>query len=220
MKKIIIKTISAALVFVLTIVALSSCGGIGKRKTEGFRDNTYFDEYWWEESYAGCVDGIKRLKSHGSTFIKTIPISYEGELFDMKYCIHSNKLLADREASIFVDRFDRKIENVLVMCFAFFDDADLYDIRRSYLSHYKAYRIIISTEYAEKFGFNYNELTVDLLQCSFIEDYLTYEYRLKSDDTLVLSIESSSSQNSKLSDEAIQAIIDSIDIEIYKYMQN
>ena len=217
MKKSIIKTTSVLLLIVMTIFSFCSCGLT--EKTGGLYGLTIEDEVWWLESYAECVDGIQRLKSHGSTFINSIPVSYEGDLFDMKYCIINNRYRADKRAGIFVDPFDRKIDKVKVMCFAFFEDINLYDLERSYINQYIAYQIIIELEYAEKYGFNYKELTTDSLECNFIAEDLIYEYRLKGDNACVLSIKSSSRKNAKLSDEVIQAIIDSVDAEIYEYMQ-
>ena len=227
MKRIIIKTISFVLVFVLSAIALSSCGNISQY-TNGFYDPVHFHEYWWEEDYAGCVDGIERLKLHGSSFVEAIPIDYEGDLFDMKYCIFTHRLKADKEVGFFVDRFDRKVDGVKVMCYAFLEDVKLKDLKRSYLREYKAYRIIVDLDYAKKHDFNYDGLTVDMLKCDFIEvarqdEHRTeerYEYRLKEDNSLVLSIDPSHMYHEKLSNEVIQAIINSVDVEIYKkYIQ-
>ena len=51
-------------------------------------------EFWWVETYDECMEAIELLKSHDSTFRKTAIFTYDGELFDTKYCFkisHNNK---------------------------------------------------------------------------------------------------------------------------------
>ena len=123
---------------------------------------------------------------------------------------------------MFVDRFDRKVENVEIMCFAFFEDVKLYDLKRSYVEEYKAYQIKVEAEYAKKHDFNYEGLTVDSLECIVYTKHrqAIFEYRLKESNELILTIECSKFKNEKLSDEAIQAIINSIDTGTYEQMKD
>ena len=43
-------------------------------------------EIWWVETYEECLEAINLLKSHDSTFMKSAIFTYEGDLFDTKYC--------------------------------------------------------------------------------------------------------------------------------------
>ena len=218
MKKHFIKLISATLVLVLSTLTFFSCGNLTEH-THGFYDTNHFHEYWWEETYSGCVDAIESLKSYDSTFKKTALVSYEGDLFDMKYCIFINKQNADKQAGLFVDRFERRIENVEIMCFAFFEDVSIDTLEHSYLEDYKAYQIIVGIEYLIEHNFNYDTLTMDSLECiEHIEHrQLIYEYRLN--DDVVLYVKTFRFNDEQLSDEIVQAIIDSIDVKMYEKMK-
>lgn len=221
MKKLLFKFTSIALMIVILAFSLFSCGNLGGQ-TGGFYDTNHFHEYWWLESYSECVDGISRLESHGSSFNETILVSYEGNLFDMKYCILTDRQKADKDVGFFVDRFDRKVENVEVMCFAFFEDVKLNDLKRSYVEEYKAYQIKVEVEYAKKHNFSYEGITVDSLECIEYTEHrqAIFEYRLKESNELILTIECSKFKNEKLSDEVIQAIINSIDVGMYEQMKD
>ena len=218
-----VKLISALLVFMISIMSLISCGGISPYNNGFYKTNPSY-QYYWNEDYAGCIDNIERIKSHGSSFVEAIPVDYKGDLFDMKYCIFTDLNKTDKEAGYFVRHFDKKIEDVSVMCYVFLEDVKLRDLKRSYfMEEYKAYRIIIDVDYAKNHDFNYDGLTADMLECT--ESYETedkqimYKYTLKENNELVLSIGTFKFRNEKLSDEVIQAILDSVDVEAYKYMQ-
>ena len=221
MRKFISKFTSIGLVLVIFVLNLFSCGNVGNQ-TGGFYDSIHFHKYWWLETYAECVDGINTLESYGSSFNETILVSYEGDLFDMKYCIFTNELKADKRSGLFVKRFERKVEEVVIMCFAFFEDVRLYDLKRSYVQDYKAYKIKVGMEYAKKFDFNYEGLTADSLECVeyTIHRQAIFEYRLKESNELVLTVECFKFRKEKLSDEIIQTIINSIDIGLYEQMKD
>lgn len=115
MRKIVFKTLSTILIFILSMLAFCSCS-LRKNDTSNNNNNNneddwgsyYFDwdfypegytggfpdfisdtvfrtEYWWVETYEECVAAVELLKSHGSTFEKNAIFSYDGELFDTKY---------------------------------------------------------------------------------------------------------------------------------------
>ena len=221
------KTVSILLILLLFVstMFLSSCGGlgIGKQYTAGFSDPVHFHEYWWLESYDECIDGIESLASCGSSFGQTILLSDDTDLYDMKYCIFTDRRYADKEVGIFVDRFDRKVENVKIMCFAFFEDVEIDELKYSYISDYKAYQIIVDLAYAIKCDFDFDELTMDSLECTVVEKPsfdIAYEYRLKENGTLVLCVEPSHVKNEQISDEALRSIINSIDADMFEHMSS
>lgn len=78
-------------------------------------------EFWWVETYEECQEAIELLKSHDSTFDKTAIFTYDGELFDTKYCFEislENNLTVPIE---FGDNpFDRRAGGVKITSYAFF----------------------------------------------------------------------------------------------------
>ena len=226
MKKQISKIISVALVCVI-MLALTSCGGIniGKMYTGGFEGGQRIEyNYYWVETYEECMEGIERLKSHGSTFTdSSVIVSYEGPMFDMKYCIKIYRRNADKEAGIFVNRYDRQVKDVEVLSFAFFDDVKIDDLLYSYTYKYKVYQIILGADYAAKCDLNYTGITADMLECTenvYNGGYdMRYEYRVNGEDDNIFIIQPSSYKHDKPSSEMLQNIIDSIDVDSYNYMQ-
>ena len=211
------KIISMILLLVITTLALSSCGklGIGRPYTGGFSDANLFHQYWWVETFDECAAAIDSLSSYGSTFCETLLLPYDEELFDIKYCFLTNTRKEEQPVGIFVDRFERKVEDISVTCYAFFEDVKLSTLVYSYLSSYTVYEIVIDLEYATACDFNFGEVKADDLVCNVteIDHDMVYEYRLGESDALVLSLVSSNHKNGQPSNEVVQSIIDSISID-------
>ena len=141
MKKIIIKTISAVLVLVLSILTLSSCGFllVGKKYPEGYTGGlgvTYASqiEYCWVETYAEVLEAIDELESYGSTFRNSAFFSYEGELFDTKYCF----IFAGKKHSIKKDKkfSERWAEDIEIRSYGFFEDVSIPELEYSHIEDY------------------------------------------------------------------------------------
>ena len=92
----IISLILSAVILVSTLL-LSSCGGIFRLRTvfpEGYTggfmkhiDDGSGIEFYWVETYDELVEAMNLFRSHGSTFAESAIFTYEGDLFDTKYCI-------------------------------------------------------------------------------------------------------------------------------------
>lgn len=234
MKRIFIKAISTIMTVILTILALSSCGAPIIGNTGGFNNGGRPIDYYWVETYDECVEAIERMKLHDSTFYETMLVSYEGDLFDMKYCIRVwdediKEVMHPYEIFSFkfgARRFDWRAEKVAIMCFAFFEDVEIDDIlnstnskNRSNVWNFKAYQIIPNTDYAKNNNCNYEGITIDSLNLTEEWNRNTiYNYTL--DGTSVLQIKFNSTKNEALGDNEINAILYSIDVDMYKNMEN
>ncbi len=108
--------------------------------TGGFRHQPGCDvEYWWVETYEECVAAIEMLKSHGSTFAESVIFTYEGDLFDTKYCFEIPHYDNRTEEIEFGDNpFERRGGDVLVCSYAFFEDVTIEEINYSYVSRYRS----------------------------------------------------------------------------------
>ena len=98
-------------------------------------------EYYWVETYAECIAAIDKLKSHGSTFDTGVLFSYEGDLFDTKYCFIFNRSKTEKIVFGVDDPFDRRAEGVEVYAYAFYDDVTIDQLIYSYLSDYTVYGV-------------------------------------------------------------------------------
>lgn len=157
------KTINVALsLFLLvSIMLLSSCGWIITGPDRGFPDGytgglgiTYGSttEHYWVESYEEAMAAIELLKSHGSTFDETVIFSYEGELFDTKYCFSFRD---DRDFCKYGDNpFDRWAEDVLVTSYGFLEDVSIDTLMVSYISDYDVVYLTAEYDFEDKLTTN------------------------------------------------------------------
>ena len=226
MKKRTIQVVSFALVLVLMTIALSSCGEDVFGRTWGFNDGGRPIDYYWLETYAECVDAIERMQVHDSTFYETMLVSDESELYDMKYCIKiwSRDIEVKHPYKIFsfefgAKSFDWKAVNVEIMCFAFFEDVTINEIIYSNTWSYKAYQILPEIEYAKNNNFSYDGVKISSsIFTESRDDYNIYEYSF--DDMPILKIKFNKNKNDPLGDDALQDIVNSIDVDIYENMKN
>ena len=94
-------------------------------------------EYWWVETYDECLEAITLLLSHGSTFEKSAIFTYDGELFDTKYCFEITLENALTEPIKFGDNpFDRRAGGVKITSYAFFDEVTIEEINHNDVKNY------------------------------------------------------------------------------------
>ncbi len=214
MKKTIIKTISVALVFVLTLAVLSSCGwypfGDPSIFPEGYTGGFGIGygsmlEYYWVETYEECIEAIELLKSHGSTFEETAIFSYEGDLFDTKYCFK-----IDGSKSEYVkygdNPFDRRGANVRVESYAFFEDVTIDELVYSYVDFYKV-SYLTQNDYFEENNSAIDFSTVELVYKwdEYYKAYFAYY-----NENHIFCVYSYNENNP--SDDSIKAILSSIEV--------
>ena len=99
-------------------------------------------EFWWVETYDECLSAIDLLKSHGSTFAPNAIFSYEGDLFDTKYCIKISGNNINTERIEFGENpFDRKAFDVEITAYAFFEDVSIEEINYGDIRNYNVYEL-------------------------------------------------------------------------------
>jgi hypothetical protein len=236
MKKIILKTLSAILIFTLFTVALSSCSlledDIDNSIDDPFDDDIVCEdwdfypegytcgfglqpgsklEYWWVETYDECINAIRLLKSHGSTFSDPVTFSYEGDLFDTKYCF---LLGGEKDEIIFGDNpFDRYAQNVIIETYAFFEEVRIDEINYSYISNYEAYKFGAGTVYMN----GYEAINIDdLIIGDWVRQYRKYTKKAFYNDSTAFFVKTcfyvkdiSTVENSKMTNEVLTEIIKS-----------
>lgn len=102
-------------------------------------------EYWWVETYEECLEAIALLKSHGSTFVDETVLTYDGDLFDCKYCFMMTGVGSATERIEWGDNpFNRRAINVKIKTYAFIDEVTIDEINHSYVSRYKGYWVTSS----------------------------------------------------------------------------
>ena len=159
MKKATVKIISLILTLVISASVLCGCEIFDAQPDEpesgnynyhdlfpegytgGFRHQPGANiEYWWVETYEECLTAIEFLKSHGSTFVDDTLFTYDGDLFDCKYCF---KITGGTTETIkWGDNpFDRYAERVSLTCYAFLEEVTLDELNHSLVSSYESYFI-------------------------------------------------------------------------------
>lgn len=144
------KSVSVILAVIVLMLSLSSCDYvIGNYDSyapdwyiggyEGMHNGSG-QEFYWVESYDEMLEAVELLKSHGSTFAPSLIFTYDGELFDTKYCFHMSERRAER-IKWGENPFDRKVENVRVESVAFLEDVSIDWVRKHYISSCDAYEL-------------------------------------------------------------------------------
>ena len=212
------KIISAILVIFTLLFCLTSCGPV-------FRSSIYPKGYiggvgisygsgtelYWVETYEETLECIELLKSHGSTISESLLYSYEGDLFDTKYLF---RFTGKMDATKYGDNLcDRYAEYVSVETYGFFEDVDIKDFEYTYISNFD----VLYFEPHQDFYRAYNsdeDIDRDLLTYeshenlpTYLKTYLTVRY----DKTLLaLTYRSKNNEQTKLDEECINAILDSL----------
>lgn len=193
-----------ALLTLFTLL-LTSCGplwtGGDKGYPEGYTGGHGISygssvEYYWLESYEEYLDAIEKLKSHGSSFKDSIVFSYDGELFDTKYCFIFD---GDKSEDIRYgeDPFDRRGENVRIESYGFFEEVTIDELIFSYVTDYDILYLSSENDFGEKI----NKEDISDEHFSFdrhdaFRGYICYDskdiaqlYRSKNNSTLELTDE-------------------------------
>ena len=226
MKKLLIKSVSLILILFMSAFMMFSCSGKfkefgdniaymlghigGKRSnfgfpegwTGGFDNNSYglVVENWWVESFDELLVAINKLKSHGSTFAteQIYLNAYEGDLFDVKYCIRIKPQFNRTEKIKFGDDpFDRYAGEVEIYQWFFFDNVTIDEINYGLARNYRGFEISITDYCYENYykadgmllpRYDYRKVKEDIYDGSYYR-YITEIYSSKSWDLLATTRE-------------------------------
>ena len=152
-------TLKKTIAFILMIctlgstLLLSSCynASIEHHFPEGYTGGLGIDDgsgraCYWVETYEECMAAIELLKSHGSTFRENVLFSYEGDLFDTKYCISIDER-SSKKIKYGENPFDRRAKNVIVYAYAFYEDVTIEQINYSYVREYLCFSLNGTSEF-------------------------------------------------------------------------
>lgn len=216
MKKIISLIICIAIL--VTALSLSSCG------TKLWGDKSIFPEgytggfeipygsglqIFWVETYEEAVDAMNQLKSHGSTFANCAIFSYEGDLFDTKYCFEFGE---HKDSIKYGDNpYDRWAKNVYVISCGFFEDVTIDELVYSDINYYDTVSFSVTLEFDKMDSYS----NIDLNSLTYVPGeeknggnlyYNFYYYKIN----LFSFGRIKKGQTIELSDECVDAIINSI----------
>jgi predicted small lipoprotein YifL len=213
------KIISAILVIFTLLFCLTSCGpvftfpplpkmGYPEGYTGGFKniDDRSETECWWVETYDELMEAVDLLKSHGSTFEKSIISDYDGDLYDTKYCITIDRKAGETEKIKYGDNpFDRKAVGVAIVSYAFFEDVTIDELNYSYITKYDVMTIMQ--------GRSLNEGDAELKFDSWVWDHYDggRKYILCNDEERILFVSRCKDGTySEIPDEVLDAVADSL----------
>lgn len=212
------RIVSAILIIFTLLFCLTSCGprfiplpkmGYPEGYTSGFYhlDDRSENERWWIETYDELVDAMDLLKSHGSTFQKMVISDYEGDLFDVKYCISISRIAEGTELVKFGDNpFDRKATGVIVWSYAFFDDITIDELNYSYVINYDVMKIQPRSRLIEN-GPDFSLDSPRWEKPEIAEEYMLFD----DNDNYILQAERSRNNNYiEIPDEVLDALADSL----------
>ena len=194
MKNVTIRIASLLLLLLIAASSLCSCSlgdHYGKNSfPEGYTGGFGIPpgseiEYYWVETYAEAVEAINLLKSHGSTFLTDNILTYDGDMFDTKYCF---AFFGQKDKIIYGENpYDRWASEIEVLSYAFFEEVSVEEISYSLLKYYDAY------------SFNANECYIQSAQPIKAEDinfqdwgmeHNKYVREIYHNEELILDIES------------------------------
>lgn len=204
-----ISLIISAVILVSTLL-LSSCGPVfGKERIfpEGYTGGFGIDygsrvEFYWVETYEEAVQAMELLKSHGSTFAKTAIFSYEGDLFDTKYCFKIYGRKADYVK--FGDNpYDRYAADVEVSSFGFFEDVTIDELVYSDINDYSFLYFSPTSDFTKTYA-DKTEPFVDNLQFEWNETHTGGKIYHGKDHILNIG-------GKEISDECLDVILNSLE---------
>ncbi len=189
--------------------------------TGGFYpDGPHIPERWWLETYDELILAVEKLKSNGSTFGidyelsdhygGSIVFDYEGDLFDVKYCI---TISPDNKGTDKIefgdDLFDRKATNITVTTWCFFEDVSIDDINYSYVNDYEGFEPYVSADF-------YNNYVVDnaavfpmnyVFEVGNTEQHSYAEVWVDGSDDALLRCTTLIKTNSELTEEMVRSLL-------------
>ena len=211
MRRLLFNLISVTLIIVTALLSLTSCAWFRKLNgyTGGFGSGGPMDnsEYRWVETYEEAQEAIELLESHDSTLYKSAIFSYEGDLFDTKYCFVFMGA-RDPMKNHGDNPFDRWAELVEVRVYGFFDDVSIDEIEYSYVHNYDVVYLNETTEFFRTHESD-SDFNIDLVTLSWTDEH---------SNTLVIMDQlpyfeiyrEKDSGYVELSEECVQVILESI----------
>lgn len=219
--------ISVAMLLLVSILLLSSCGfywrypdlshrGFPEGYTGGWGADYYGQdyEYFWVETYDELTLAVEKLKSHGSTFAKSVILDYEGDLVDVKYCFSFGGRNRDY-IRYGEDPFDRYASDVAIFSVAFTEDISIDELMLSHVDSYENYRLYVNSSFDIE-ALDHESIRGELVDRTYYgseNPTAEYKYNLydsKNELILVVEYYARSGQTTQPSQECIDAVIDSV----------
>jgi hypothetical protein len=165
-------------------------------------------EHYWVETYDEYANAVQKLISHNSKILESIIFSYEGELFDTKYCFTFDRKRS-KKITFGEDPFDRYAK-VSIQAFAFFEDVEIEELVYSYVTEYDCYalekRSGLHSALERESDVLSNELDVEIFDNEYYVGYQEY--------CLYTVVHCNKSHN-LISEDAFYAIFNSVELIEY-----
>ena len=175
------------------------------------------EDWWWVETYDECLDAIEQLKANGSNIDTSALFYYEGDEFDVKYCFALEEKIYIKYGRD--NPFKYKSDDVKIYTYLFHKDTTIDDFAYKFVGSYCSYYFRLNPDYIEsgkyreldasdlERSFNPNTANLDFMQ----EFPACYEYTDKETGEVVFHLFGFKEKDMpELSDEAVDAILDSI----------
>lgn len=203
--------------------------------TGGFmREGGHDVEYWWVETYDELMAAIDELKAHESTFLndESLIVDYQGEMFDVKYCIQIIPAKPGTEKIKFGDDpFDRKATDIEILTWCFFEDITIDEINYGSVRLCNAFELSIGEELGEFFNDDADKYTSEILysEVPLDDDYHCFCY-IKSenpyyeygeiDRKFLFAIRPSWNDSTVVTEKVVETVIDNLEYLDLNFNEN
>ena len=179
------------------------CGGISNSRRWG-------SQIYWVESYDEVVKNVGTLTEHNSTFVDSATITYEGDLFDVKYGFDMKKDKTEFPIKLGEESpYERQVYDVEIITYLFFEDVTIEEFVYHDRIFYEIFEFGATTKFQIKLADG--EIPIENLTCEWDEQKKTYFIYIGEIEAFYLRACGGTSMDVKVvSDEVIQEIISSI----------
>ena len=215
------KIIAILLLISIVVVSLSSCNkdepfsGEADLLPKGYTGGIWGSreggsQIYWVESYNKAIENVRILTKHNSTFVDTATITYEGDLFDVKYGFDMKKDKTEFPIKLGEESpYERQVYDVEIITYLFFEDVTIEEFVYHDRIFYEIFEFGATTKFQIKLADG--EIPIENLTCEWDEQKKTYFIYIGEIEAFYLRACGGTSMDVKVvSDEVIQEIISSI----------
>ena len=211
------KIIAILLLISIIVVSLSSCNkgepfsGEADLLPKGYTGGIWGSreggsQIYWVESYNKAIENVRILTKHNSTFVDSATITYEGDLFDVKYGFDMKKDKTEFPIKLGEESpYERQVYDVEIITYLFFEDVMIETFSYNYLCVFKTFEFGVTSEFQNML--NDGEVPIEDVTYKWNNETKTYSIYISNIEAFYLR---AAGVMERVTDEVMQEIIGSI----------